>query len=906
MAEREEDVGGYCLHAPPTTIEHLVLYESRSRFFLVGSNDDGSRARILKVERTSEEVAVSEDPREYTLDEATRLLAGHPVALRARALLGFARLLAGPYMVLAVERRRVGDVGGHAVYAVEQAAYVYVPEASSVASSTSCGEGPAGADASEAFGSGGEAAPRAAGRVGQREGRYRDMLMEVDLANDFFWSHTYNLTRSLQYNMRSCCRERPPPPSPAFAPDARGPGDAGAAPADAAGRLDTRLADRFMWNYQWVLPLVRAGISAPWIVPLTHGYFRQETVSHHGESLGIALIARRSRKYAGARFLKRGVSESGDVANDVEVEQILQDGSRGVLGLTPNMSSYVQMRGSIPLFWSQDISKYAPKPPIRIDREDPFYTASILHFQDLFRRYGTPIVILNLIKAKEKTPREALLLPGFAACVDFLNRTLPPEHAIIYTHWDLHAALKSKKDKYLDELISKAKYVLERTGIFHSGPRTYRNELNSRWNTVQDSAGSVSTAGGCEQRGVLRCNCIDSLDRTNAAQFFIGKSALGHQLYEMGLLQEPSVALGDEILDVLVSLYEGMGNKIALQYGGSELANTMTTYTKQSIASQGRDLLATVRRYYRNSFTDAEKQSAINVFLGVYNPRKEPLDIWEMATDYYLHNTPQPELAGRPPLSSTRWWEAPLRDFLFRPRSLGVQRDCAEQFHESYSPSSLTSFDEVFAYQGVTWLEDKNPKKARVLADSPAISHSKGAADEPTEEEKPAVPTFYQPMAIAKWLKTLQTAADSDVCYKGSQQKSQNVQVERKRKITIHELERFGIDPFTEENRPTYESYVNLCSAPSIVAVADVETYKRYVKQAQAIHDCDRSQLKPEPQSQQTYREHSTPVENRSWAVPLYRERFYATLCDDEPPRVRPSWVERGSELARLHGPSEL
>jgi hypothetical protein len=32
------------------------------------------------------------------------------------------------------------------------------------------------------------------------------------------------------------------------------------------------------------------------------------------------------------------------------------------------------------------------------------------------------------------------------------------------------------------------------------------------------------------QRGAARTNCVDSLDRTNAAQFCIGRSAFAHQL----------------------------------------------------------------------------------------------------------------------------------------------------------------------------------------------------------------------------------------------------------------------------------------------------------------------------------------------------------------------------------------
>lgn len=39
----------------------------------------------------------------------------------------------------------------------------------------------------------------------------------------------------------------------------------------------------------------------------------------------MMVIARRSRHYAGTRYLKRGTSVHGKVANDVEVEQVKQN-----------------------------------------------------------------------------------------------------------------------------------------------------------------------------------------------------------------------------------------------------------------------------------------------------------------------------------------------------------------------------------------------------------------------------------------------------------------------------------------------------------------------------------------------------------------------------------------------------
>lgn len=54
----------------------------------------------------------------------------------------------------------------------------------------------------------------------------------------------------------------------------------------------------------------------------------------------------------------------GDVANEVETEQIVNDASVMSL-MAGSYSSYVQVRGSVPLYWSQDISTMMPKPPIR-------------------------------------------------------------------------------------------------------------------------------------------------------------------------------------------------------------------------------------------------------------------------------------------------------------------------------------------------------------------------------------------------------------------------------------------------------------------------------------------------------------------------------------------------------------
>lgn len=73
---------------------------------------------------------------------------------------------------------------------------------------------------------------------------------------------------------------------------------------------------------------------------------------------------------------------------------------------------------------------------------DPFYTAASRHFDDLFRRYGAPITILNLIKQREPQPRESKLLDEYTQCVGYLNQFLPLDKKMKYRPWDMSRAYK--------------------------------------------------------------------------------------------------------------------------------------------------------------------------------------------------------------------------------------------------------------------------------------------------------------------------------------------------------------------------------------------------------------------------------------------------------------------------------
>lgn len=85
------------------------------------------------------------------------------------------------------------------------------------------------------------------------------------------------------------------------------------------------------------------------------------------------------------RYLKRGVNEKGRVANDVETEQIVHE----AVPMPTEVSSVVQNRGSIPLFWSQDTSKLYIKPDIicKLLNFSMVYVGSLKHLQINISRF---------------------------------------------------------------------------------------------------------------------------------------------------------------------------------------------------------------------------------------------------------------------------------------------------------------------------------------------------------------------------------------------------------------------------------------------------------------------------------------------------------------------------------------
>lgn len=224
------------------------------------------------------------------------------------------------------------------------------------------------------------------------------------------------------------------------------------------------------------------------------------------------------------------------------------------------------------------------KPAITIDFYDPFAETAGAHFSELLKRYGVPVIILNLVKQRERKKQEKILSDELSTAVKYLNQFLPTEHQIIYKTFDMARKNKGKAN-VMGHLADIARNAVMKVGIFHNTSKYY----SQKQNTI---VGQYSNQIGNFQTGIVRTNCVDCLDRTNTAQFVIGKCVLGYQLCALGILDMPILEFDTDCVRMLESLYEDHGDTLALQYGGSQLVHRIKTYRKTAPwTSQGIYLL---------------------------------------------------------------------------------------------------------------------------------------------------------------------------------------------------------------------------------------------------------------------------------------------------------------------------
>ncbi|XP_059726474.1 synaptojanin-1 isoform X8 [Haemorhous mexicanus] len=328
--------------------------------------------------------------------------------------------------------------------------------------------------------------------------------------------------------------------------------------------------NRFFWNQSLHLHLKHYGVNCDdWLLRLMCGGVEIRTIYAAHKQAKACLISRLSCERAGTRFNVRGTNDDGHVANFVETEQVIY--------LDDSVSSFIQIRGSVPLFWEQpglQVGSHRVRMSRGFEANAPAFDR---HFQTLKNLYGKQIIV-NLLGAKEG---EHMLSKAFQ------SHLKASEHSadIKMVNFDYHQMVKGGKAEKLHSVLKPQVQKFLECGFFYFDGKEVKRS----------------------QSGTVRTNCLDCLDRTNSVQAFFGLEMLTKQLEVLGLAEKPQLVT--RFQEVFRSMWSVNGDSVSKIYAGTGALEG------KAKAGKLKDGARSVTRTIQNNFFDSSKQEAIDVLL---------------------------------------------------------------------------------------------------------------------------------------------------------------------------------------------------------------------------------------------------------------------------------------------------
>ncbi|KAI9825873.1 MAG: hypothetical protein M1832_000814 [Thelocarpon impressellum] len=463
---------------------------------------------------------------------------------------------------------------------------------------------------------------------------YLALLKDLLKTGPMFFSYSFDLTNSFQRQ----------------------------AHADLHAPLWKRADDRFFWNRFIQTDLIdfRTGDGSdsggkhyggqqpgvdPYILPVMFGMMRITTTRVNASPLTFILITRRSRYRAGTRYFSRGIDEQGHVSNYNETEQVLivNDASEGLggfargdtsqngkvggsAGAEVQVLSYVQTRGSVPVYWTE-VNNLHYTPRLQIRGVDAAVAAARAHFDEQITIYGDNYLV-NLVNQKG---REARVKAAYEQMIRTLvsspsegkkgdrvsdeklhtmeaGRKIQEFDRLHYVYFDFHNETKGMKWHRAQLLLDQLDDALVRQQYFRGvempGDPSGQLEVRNR------------------QTSVIRTNCMDCLDRTNLVQSMLARWTIDRMLRDLGVLRSGESASGDPGFEAMLrNVWADNADVVSRSYSGTGALKTDFTRTgKRTRQGMLQDLNNSITRYLRNNFLDGPRQDGFDLFLGAYLP----------------------------------------------------------------------------------------------------------------------------------------------------------------------------------------------------------------------------------------------------------------------------------------------
>ncbi|KAH9269414.1 hypothetical protein BASA83_008497 [Batrachochytrium salamandrivorans] len=429
-------------------------------------------------------------------------------------------------------------------------------------------------------------------------------------SGNLYYSTTYDLTHSLQHNHLS-----------------------------KSGRSTTTrtiIDDRYFFNQYMQEALMHAAKpqhdTSPWLckviagfagsididyVPaptVTPGLSLTTLMTEKPTSYTVTLVSRLNCRRLGTRYACRGLDDHGNVANNVEMEQIL--------------FNHDYMRNRL-IFFEQDLS-YRPRLLLSEIDKDSSWVPVKKHYEDLKCQYvsenlsyghddhGT-VVCVNLL---DDTGFEKPLTDNYESTV---KRFKDPK--LLYESFPVGKWCKKLNYDNMDILLDRVRLRLVNNGCFVAEGDVPGIESCSTLHDVK------------LQTGVARVSCLDSLDRTNLTCSIFARHMVAHQVQQISLgphgPRPPLPLTGVSPLEVrdsaahvraslstgiplLTHLWADSGDAISLLYAGTRALKADVTRTGKRQVFKGSldDGMNSLTRYYLNNFTDGRKQDAYDIWSG--------------------------------------------------------------------------------------------------------------------------------------------------------------------------------------------------------------------------------------------------------------------------------------------------
>ncbi|KEP48814.1 putative recessive suppressor of secretory defect protein [Rhizoctonia solani 123E] len=524
--------------------DELTLYETPTEY------------RLEPIVRTSETRALS-------LDRGTGdilLLAPNTTPLESRSprtiygVLGILSLSACDYLVLITGRERRGLIFGHIVYRATDFAVLPI------------------------------APPPVPDHPAER---HLLALVRTHLKTGAFWfSYGWDLTTRLQNQQ-----------------------------TDDSRPLWEQATDRFFWNkylHTRLIDITQSDSSqdcSPYILPVIYGSFDIRPATIHNNPFLFCLISRRSRYRAGTRYFSRGIDAQGNVANFNETEQlVLVTPPSSSASHPPDVFSYIQLRGSVPLFWAE-INTLRYRPDLQIMDVGATQHALRAHLTDLKSNYGD-VVLVNLVnQVGYEMPVKDAFERAIEEVMDGSTGLTVGGHGRVegigYEYFDFHKECKGMRWDRINLLVDRLQDRLDAHGWFH--------------------VSASSTTPVQTQRGAVRTNCMDCLDRTNVVQSTIARGVLEKQLRAVGILESGEGIEATEFLPIFRNAWADHADYVSNGYAGSGALKA--DFTRTGVRTKGgaaRDGINSVTRYLKNNYFDGPRQDAFDLMTGSWVARRTP------------------------------------------------------------------------------------------------------------------------------------------------------------------------------------------------------------------------------------------------------------------------------------------